>query len=284
MTIAITVDVEDWFQVENLRHAFPVDSWPKQQYRVERNVDFILDALDANDAKATFFVLGILAERFPGLVKKISERGHDVESHGYGHIMLTEMPEPAAFTDLQKSKRILEDLTGNRVRGYRAPSFSITDRALEMLAELEYEYDSSVHEFGLHDRYGKVNTMRFTKYAGTAWRHDSGVLEFPLPMLKVLGIRMPWAGGGYFRLMPKKLFLMGVKAFLRENAQYVFYMHPWEIDPEQPRVKSLPKLNYFKHYYGLSGAADKLNALLKLDTIQPISAGFVDYLVRAQSA
>ena len=111
MTIAITVDVEDWFQVENLRGAFPVESWPKQQYRVERNVEFILDVLDANDAKATFFVLGIIAERFPELVRQISTRGHDVESHGYGHIMLTEMSEPEIFEDLRKSKRLCCHLT-----------------------------------------------------------------------------------------------------------------------------------------------------------------------------
>ncbi len=284
MTIAITVDVEDWFQVENLRDAYPVESWPKQKYRVERNVNFILDALDTNSAKATFFVLGIIAERFPELVRQIGARGHDVESHGYGHIMLTAMSEHDIFDDLQKSKRILEDITGHRVRGFRAPSFSITDHALEMLAELEYEYDSSVYEFSLHDRYGKVDTTRFNKETGTAWRHDSGIMEFPLPMLNVLGIRMPWAGGGYFRLIPKPLFLLGVKAFLKRHDRYVFYMHPWEIDPDQPRVKSLPRLNYFKHYYGLADAAGKLDALMKLDTVLPVSVGLADSFPRVESA
>lgn len=260
--LLLTIDVEDWFQVENLRPVFHPDSWDSQEYRVEYNIDRILELLSKNSTKATFFVLGNLALKFPNMIKKIANENHEIASHGYGHIMLTDLSDEEIYEDLKNSKQILEELTSKKVIGYRAPAFSITDRAYNILYELGYEYDSSLYLFSLHDRYGKVDTSLFDKREGIHLLHQSGIKELTMPMMKKLSKNIPWAGGGYFRLIPYGMYRDGINKFLSENEYFMFYMHPWEIDDKQPRVKEISKFNYFRHYYGLGNTYSKLQKLL----------------------
>lgn len=260
--VLITIDVEDWFQVENLRKVFEPSIWDSQEYRVEKNIDRILQLLSDKDTKATFFVLGVLAKKFPNMVKKIASENHEIGSHGYSHIMLSNLSNEQIYEDLKSSKDIIENLISKKVKGFRAPVFSITDKTYYILSELGYEYDSSLYLFDLHDRYGKVDISLFDKKDGILLNHNSGIKELTMPMVKKLGKSIPWAGGGYFRLIPYYIYKNGINNFLKKNDYFMFYMHPWEIDNQQPRINEISMLNYFRHYYGLSSTYSKLESLL----------------------
>jgi polysaccharide deacetylase family protein (PEP-CTERM system associated) len=155
-SVYLTIDVEDWFQVENLRPAFPISVWDKQEWHVEANTERLLQILEDNNSTATFFVLGIVAEKFPSLVCKIKQAGHEIASHGYSHRLLYDLSEDELFEELDSSKKILEDITGQKVNGFRAPSFSITEQAIDLMSDTGYKYDSSYNDFGSHDRYGQL--------------------------------------------------------------------------------------------------------------------------------
>lgn len=281
--VLLSIDVEDWFQVENLRPAFPPESWSKQEYRVLNNMDKILSLLSEKSVKCTFFCLGNIAERFPSLIKRISDEGHEIASHGYNHIMLTEMSNDEIYEDLKVSKHILEDLTGDAVIGYRAPAFSITDEAYNILFKLGYEYDSSLYQFSMHDRYGMVNLNNFEPVNSTVLKHASGITEFTMPIVNYFKQNIPWAGGGYFRIFPYPVYKKGVHKFLSEHQKFVFYMHPWEIDDTQPKIKSISKFNYFRHYYGLNSALSKLTKLIGDFNCDTIESSFKDLDICAES-
>ncbi len=266
MTILLTFDVEDWFQVENLRPLFPPDCWDRQEWRVERSTRTVLDTLDAaaraigKPIRGTFFVLGSVAERFPDLVREIRSRGHEVASHGYGHrLCLRQEPNDLAY-DLRHSKALLEDILGSPVFGYRAPGFSISDRILDQIWEAGYRYDSSYNSFGLNPRYGTVSLNGNRK--GIAYQLRRGLFELPVSNLRLLGRSVPWAGGGYFRLIPSALFSLGVGGILRRDGAYLFYLHPWECDPKQPRTGGLGYLSRFRHYCNLESTTVKLGRLI----------------------
>lgn len=259
--ILFTVDVEDWFQVENLRCRFPPDSWDTCEFRVERNTTVLLDLLDGFRVSATFFVLGWIAERVPRLVKEIQARGHEVASHGYGHQLCYDISSSELRQDLHRSRSILEDITGQPVRGYRAPSFSITGELMDLLKELGYRYDSSYNDFSLHDRYGRVDRIgRYIPNAGL--NEKDGLVELPISNLKLGGKCIPWGGGGYFRLWPSWMFRQGVRHILRQQGYYLFYCHPWELDPDQPKVDGMRLDRRFRHYVNLSETAKRLNGFL----------------------
>ena len=260
-TVCITIDVEDWFQSENLRAAHPPASWDGRESRVEASTGRILEVLSEAFVPATFFVLGWIAERNPALVRSISDAGHEVASHGYGHILNSILTERELKKDISESKKMLEDLTGIEVRGYRAPCFSVSDRLLEMLFEAGYRYDSSLNPFSLHDRYGKLTASNSSSGFFT---HHTGITEFPMPMEKCLGLRMPVSGGGYFRLLPYWLFRRLALRHLERTGLYIFYMHPWEVDPGQPRTSVSNPGHRFRHYHGLSGTLGKLRKLIEL--------------------
>jgi polysaccharide deacetylase family protein (PEP-CTERM system associated) len=256
---AMSVDVEDWFQVENLKPVIPRSSWDTRERRVERNTMRILELLAEHGARSTFFILGWVAERHPRLIRRIAEAGHEIASHGYGHDLLYTMSESEFRADVSRCKKILEDVTGQRVTGYRAPSFSITDWAVTILQELEFEYDSSVFPTVAHDRYGRLTGV------------DAGhpILELRPGFFEVcisclpLGKRgLPWGGGGYFRIIPYIPWRTGVRRILRTGAPYMFYIHPWEIDPGQPRVDGLGPVSRFRHYVNLGRCEDRFRALL----------------------
>jgi polysaccharide deacetylase family protein (PEP-CTERM system associated) len=258
---AMSIDVEDWFQVENLKSAIRRDSWDSQVLRVEQNTDRMLELLDTHDAKSTFFVLGWVAERCPQLVRRIAEAGHEVASHGYGHELIYDLT-PAAFReDVLRANGLLEDITGAKVRGYRAPSFSITDWAVDILLDVGVEYDSSAFRTIAHDRYGKLSGMS----AGQpVIKLRSGFTEVCVSSLNVGSYPLPWGGGGYFRMIPYSIFSRGVRQILRSGTPYVFYIHPWEIDEGQPRVAAsrLRRSHRLRHYVNIDRCQARWTRLL----------------------
>ncbi len=257
--IYLTFDVEDWFQVENLRSLYPPETWEKQKLNVENSTDIILNLLDKHNVKATFFILGWIAERKPDLVKKIHNKGHEIASHGYGHLLNYKLSKKELEEDLKKSKFIIEDLIGEEVLGYRAPSFSISDELLDILYNLGYKYDSSYNGFSIHDRYGKIELENENNQP---FLHKSGIIEFPLPLVEVFKQKVPISGGGYFRLYPSFIFNNLVKKYMKNHKDYVFYMHPWEFDINQPKLKNI-KLSYrFRHYTGIKKSKEKLEKFI----------------------
>jgi polysaccharide deacetylase family protein (PEP-CTERM system associated) len=259
--VAMSVDVEEWFQVENLRRAIPRGSWDQREPRVERAMDRMLELMSAANVRATCFVLGWVAERSPRLVERIAEAGHEIASHGYGHRLLPEL-DPGAFrSDVERSKLLLEDLSGEEVVGYRAPSFSLTTWARPILRELGFRYDSSYFPITLdHDRYGRLDGE--AGRGGPVAQHD-GITEVSLSCLRVGSHALPWAGGGWFRLVPYPVFRLGVRRILGTGVPYVFYIHPWELDAEQPRVSGLSRTEKLRHYLNLERTEARWTALLR---------------------
>jgi len=256
---AMSIDVEDWFHVENLRGVVSRESWNRRELRVERMMDRMLELMDEHDAKATCFVLGWVAERAPSLVRRLAAAGHEVASHGYHHELVHELTERDFAADVRRSKDVLEGITGERVRGYRAPSFSLTDWAIPLLEEAGFEYDSSFFPTTVTgNRYGKP-TVGGTDRLRLG---DGGLAEVPLSCLRIGGQGLPWAGGGYFRLLPYPLFKLGVEKVLGSGSPYVFYIHPWELDPGQPRVAGLRRSQRVRHYLNLDRTESRWTALL----------------------
>jgi polysaccharide deacetylase family protein (PEP-CTERM system associated) len=245
---AMSIDVEDWFHAENLQGVIGRSRWADCESRVEMNTMKMLEILDENEARATFFVLGWVAERYPQLVQTISQSGHEIASHGYDH-QLVYRQKPAEFrADVQRSKALLEDLTGSPVYGYRAPSFSITDWAIDILQDLGFRYDSSLFPTVAHDRYGKLSAADVDAPISLL---KANFYEVTISSLRLGNLGLPWGGGGYFRLLPFRLWCGGVRAILNAGRPYVFYIHPWEIDPEQPQLDKLDAISQFRHRVNL---------------------------------
>ncbi len=255
--IMVTVDLEDWFQVENLRPLFPQETWDFCELRVERNVYMLLELFDACHVEATFFVLGWVAERCRGLVREIARSGHEIASHGYSHRLCGELEGVALGEDILASRELLQDITGEAPAGYRAPNFSITKELTDILGELGFAYDSSYNSFGLNSRYGRAEGLRQT--AGGHLTAGSGILELPVSNLELMGRTVPWAGGGYFRFWPTVVFEHGVARILRKEGRYIFYCHPWEVDPAQPRcAHGIDRVSRFRHYLNLDRTMERL--------------------------
>jgi len=338
--ILLTIDVEDWFQVENFRPWIPFETWDQRELRVERNVHQLLNLFDSikltayssqliekndsadsmnpnrsiearsqrvestldkteklesfrrrrigvsqfhpgtekiktylenpvnpvgknkNKLRATFFVLGWIADKLPHLVREIQSRGHEVASHGNEHNLCDRQTAAELKNDLIESKKKLEDIIGSSVKGYRAPNFSVNDDILKLIEDCGYSYDSSYNSFGLHGRYGRISLNGHIK-KGIAHQISENFFELPISNLALKGRALPLGGGGYFRLIPYAFFRFGVQLILKKNRAYVFYMHPWELDPEQPKVKQASLINKFKHYTNIRITGDKLERLIK---------------------
>ena len=259
ITNALTIDVEDYFQVSAFSPYIARADWEARECRVERNVDRILALLDEHDTQATFFTLGWIAERYPSLVRRIAEQGHEVASHGYGHERASDLSEAAFRADIQRAKGLLEDLSGAEVAGYRAPSFSIGPSnlwAFDCLARAGHRYSSSIYPIH-HDHYGMPDAPRF------AHRAADGLIEIPITTLRLFKRNLPSSGGGYFRLLPYALsrwMLRRVNAADGESA--VFYFHPWEIDLHQPRIAGIDARTRFRHYLNIHRMEQRLDSLL----------------------
>ena len=259
ITNALTIDVEDYFQVSAFAPFIARSDWERRECRVERNVNRILDLLESRDTKGTFFTLGWIAERYPELVRRIVREGHELASHGYGHERASDLTEAAFHNDISRAKSLLEDLSGREVAGYRAPSFSIGTAnlwAFDCLAQAGYKYSSSIYPIR-HDHYGMPDSPRF------AHRVDSGLLEVPITTLRMFERNLPSSGGGYFRLLPyavSRWMLRRVNTVDRESA--VFYFHPWEIDVAQPRIAGIDLKTRFRHYVNIHRMEGRLQSLL----------------------
>ena len=261
MKNAMTIDVEDYFQVSAFAPHIRRDAWDTMPCRVERNVDLILDLLDEANAKATFFTLGWIAERYPHVVRRIVEHGHELASHGYGHQRASDLT-PAEFRhDITQAKRILEDIGGVSIKGYRAPSFSINRANWWAIDELEpagYIYSSSIYPVK-HDHYGMPDAPRFANWPNG---HD-GILELPPTTVPLFGRNLPAAGGGWFRLLPYQASRWMLRRVnVQEQSPCMFYFHPWEIDHAQPRPAGLSAKTRFRHYVNLKQMPGRLKQLL----------------------
>lgn len=257
----LTVDVEDYFQVSAFAGSVKQKDWDNHPLRVENNTQRLLDMFDERQIKATFFVLGWVAERQKPLILEIAERGHEVACHGYSH-QLVYNQTPAVFREeTVRAKNILEDIIQQPVRGYRAASYSITEKsqwALDILAECEFIYDSSIFPVR-HDRYGMPDTPAHPYVLKTPKGHS--IIEFPLSTTKIFNYRLPIAGGGYFRLYPYWLSKMGLSQINRQNKPFIFYLHPWEIDPDQPKIEA-GWFSRFRHYNNLGKCESRLRKLM----------------------
>jgi len=370
-TILLTIDVEDWFQVENFKPWIPFETWDQRELRVEKNTNKLLNLFDSIELKApssklkvdsqieknyelsamsyelapkvhneqsttnyelapkvhneqsamsyelapkvhnelsampaqlnflkkttkciqpgsyekshpkvTFFILGWIAERLPHLVREIHSRGHEVASHGYNHNLCNQQSHADLKQELIDSKKLLEDITGSKVLGFRAPNFSIDDDILKIIEDCGYLYDSSYNSFGLHGRYGQISLNGHSKQ-GIAHKISENFFELPISNLNLRNtisyqlsaissgridkkrFVLPFGGGAYFRLMPFSLFKRGIKNILKKESAYLFYCHPWEIDSEQPRMDNASYFNKFKHYTNISQTEKKLKKLIK---------------------
>jgi polysaccharide deacetylase family protein (PEP-CTERM system associated) len=259
---AMTVDVEDYFQVYAFFRCIPRDSWDGYAHRVEANVERILAQFAAANVTATFFTLGWIAERHPAMIRRIVDAGHELASHGYDHTRVDAMDAAAFREDLRRTRGILQDTGGVGVRGYRAPTFSIgptTPWAFEIIAAEGHAYSSSVNPVR-HDNYGMPDAPR-TPYHPQAGGH--ALWEFPMTTVRLFGRNLPCSGGGYFRLLPYGLFRRGfTRATEAEGHPGIFYFHPWEVDPDQPRVPGCGWKSRLRHYTNLARMSARLDQLL----------------------
>ena len=256
----MTVDVEEYFHVSAFENIISPKNWDQYPSRVEKSTYRLLELFEQHQVKCTFFVLGWVAKKYPRLVQSIVSLGHEIASHGYAHQRVVCMTREQFFSDIEKSKKVLEDSSGEAVIGYRAPSFSINDSniwAFSVLAELGFKYSSSTYPIK-HDLYGVPKWPRFCH------QRPEGILEIPIPTLRRKGKSTGIGGGGYFRLYPYTLSNRRIQRYLFEEKQpYNFYFHPWEVDPEQPRIKGAPLKSKLRHYLNLRRMEDKLIRLLK---------------------
>lgn len=261
MRNAMTVDVEDYFQVQAFAHCIDRKDWDAFPRRVDLNTNRILDQFDAAGVKATFFTLGWVAERFPALIRRIVDDGHELASHGWDHTRVDSQDPETFRKDIRRTKALLEQIAGVRVNGYRAATFSIGARnlwAFSVLGEEGYSYSSSINPI-THDLYGMPSAPR------VPFRPDAdGVMEIPMTTVRLMGRNWPCSGGGYFRLLPKAIYRSGLARVNRHDKQPgIFYFHPWEIDAEQPRITGAGWKSRVRHYTNLSRMAADLDGLLR---------------------
>ena len=256
---AMTIDVEDYFQVSAFNQSISRDTWSEHQCRVERNMDKLFELFSRHDVKATFFTLGWIAEKYPAMVKKIVSNGHELASHGRNHVRVFDQ-SPNEFTqDISHTKNLLEDIGGVEVKGYRAASFSIDQRnlwAYDCLTEAGYQYSSSIYPVK-HDHYGMPDAPRFSFYANT-----QGLVEVLISTVKWMNRVWPTGGGGYFRFFPYSISKRLIRAVNeQDNRSAIFYLHPWEIDPDQPRQHGVSFKTRFRHYINLKHTYRRLERL-----------------------
>jgi polysaccharide deacetylase family protein (PEP-CTERM system associated) len=275
ITNLLTIDIEDWFHTSALAPYIDQDQWGCLESRVVRNVHLLLNLFAAHQTRATFFILGWIAERYPDLVKEIDAHGHEIASHGYRHRLIYQLT-PGQFQDyLERAKNILEDLLGHPIRGYRATSFSITKEswwALDLIQAAGFAYDSSIFPIGYHDLYGIAGLPR------SLYAHGNGLVEIPPSTLRLWGQNIPFGGGGYFRLYPYWVTRWGIRQLNREGLPALIYLHPWELDPDCPRVAQADGRTRFRQYVNLRQTAPRLTRLLEDFSWSPVW----DYVRRGQ--
>ena len=271
----LTVDVEEYFQVHNFERVVRREEWDAYESRVEVSTDRVLSLLAEAGTRATFFILGWIAGRHPDMVQRIQRAGHEIATHGYNHQLIYRQTPGEFAADLRRSVEIIEGVTGERVLGYRAPSFSITRDslwALDIIREQGLKYDSSIFPLAIHDRYGIAGAARHPH------RVENGLWEFPIATIPVWGKNMPVGGGGYLRLLRYPMVRWALRRINAEGQPCVVYFHPWELDPDQPRIKNAPLLSRFRQYVNLDQMEDFLRALLSDFEFGPVREVFADRL------
>ena len=260
VTNAISIDVEDYFQVSAFENSIDRKNWDSLEHRVSKNMDKVFEVLSDTHVQATFFILGWVAERYPEMVKKITKNGHEIASHGYGHQRVSDLTRKEFKEDVTRAKGILEDISGIQIQGYRAPSYSIGKNniwALEVLADTGHQYSSSIYPIK-HDHYGYPEAPRFVFKD-----ENTGLIEIPITTMKLFSRLYPAGGGGFFRFYP---YSFSKWAINRVNQVYkqpsVFYFHPWELDPDQPRQVNISRKSKFRHYLNLNKTEPRLRQLL----------------------
>jgi polysaccharide deacetylase family protein (PEP-CTERM system associated) len=277
----LSIDVEDWFHLigAGLDYQFigqtgGVESWGKYSSRVEQNTNWILDKLDEHEVKGTFFILGWVAERFPGLVAEISKRGHEVGSHSYWHKLIPSQTPDQFRTDLRRSLEVIQSIIGVHVLGFRASSASITDWATDIIGEEGLVYDSSLFPASYHDVYGRLKGVSADK---PIERLGNGLLEVKLSSLTLFNRQFPWSGGGYFRFLPYKVFSIGVRQIIQQKGFFHFYIHPWELDDNPPKLKNLKPFYYYRRYVSIRRPRSRFQTLLKDFHFRPIIDAVHDF-------
>ena len=266
MKNAISIDLEDWFCAGNLSEVTPYANWRDSELRIEASTRKLLAILDAHGVMATFFVLGWIAERVPELVREIADGGHEIALHGYAHQPITEQTPQIFERDLRRSLDALHNVVDTEITGFRAPSFTVTHEtmwAIDVLQRHGLRYDSSIFPIGTHPDYGVADSPL------EIFEHPGGMLEFPMSVAEVFGHRIPCSGGGYFRLLPYALTRLLLRRINAAGRPFIFYLHPWEIDTDQPRL-SLSATRRFRHYVGLRRVEARLNALLRDFEFEPV--------------
>jgi len=275
MKNAFTVDVEDYFQVEGFAKAIDRSSWEGFRTRVRESNSLLLDILARHKVRATFFVLGWVARKHPEIVRQIVAAGHELASHGMSHRLIYSQTPEEFRRETRDAKALLEDLAQRPVVGYRAATYSITSRslwALDVLCEEGFQYDSSIFPMR-HDRYGIPDAEPKPHVLTTPG--GGRLVEFPISVLRYGGAKLPVAGGGYFRLFPYRFTRWALRKLNSQQQEFVFYVHPWEVDPEQPRVEEASALSRFRHYLNLDRCAERLSRLLgdfEFDTMRSVLA------------
>jgi polysaccharide deacetylase family protein (PEP-CTERM system associated) len=258
----LTFDIEDWFQVENLRPLFPPESWETIPRRVAGATRRVLRLLAEHQIRSTFFVLGWVAEREPALVREIAESGHEIASHGHGHVMPMQLTLSEFRDDVVRARKVLENVSGREVVGYRAPSFSIDHKRLTILEDSGFRYDSSHHPFDLHERYGRLGDLG-PPIAPGVYRVGERMVELSLPVERIGPVALPVSGGGYFRLYPAALYRRLVARSIARLGSYLMYLRSWEFDPEQPRVPGAGRVRPARHYVSLSRTLPRMRQLIE---------------------
>ena len=269
MLNAFTIDVEDYYQVGAFVNTIPQSDWDLWEFRAEANTEKILKLLADANVKGTFFVLGWIAQKAPQLVKKIADEGHTIASHGFAHQLVYSQTEQEFRDDVRTTRLLLQDLSGQAVLSYRAPSFSITKKtpwAHRVLAEEGYLYDSSVFPIH-HDLHGNPDAPTQIHRIETS---AGALIEFPPAIIKLFGQNIPTGGGGYFRLFPFTVTRQMLRSINNAGNPFVFYLHPWEVDPDQPRVPGAPLKSRFRHYLNLKRTVPRLQRLLATFSFVPM--------------
>lgn len=275
LTHHFSIDVEEYFQVGALERYVPRERWTSLESRIHRSVEELLGLLDETRTRATCFTLGWIADRYPGLVRKLADAGHEVASHGWDHVRVTNQDRASFRKSVHRTKKLLEDITGAPVLGFRAPSFSIVPGrawALDVLLEEGYRYDSSLFPVRRPDGYGYAGTPRDPYLRQCA---SGSLLELPMTTLRIAGVNLPAAGGGYFRLLPYAITSAAFRACEGRGQPGMFYIHPWELDSGQPRFAVAP-LTRLRHYGGLSRTRNRLRRLLHEFRFRPVADSLLE--------
>ena len=283
MQNALTIDVEDYFQVTAFNNVIKSENWPRFESRVERNTLKVLSFLSERHIKATFFVLGWVTERYPTVVKEIQQENHEIACHGYDHKLIYDHSKDFFRKDIRRAKVLLEDITGEKVVGYRAPSYSIVREtlwALEVLKEEGFEYDSSIFPIN-HDKYGIPDGNRFPHQIDL--KEKGKILEIPPSTIRIPGRNLPIAGGGYLRLFPYRFLKWGITRLNHKERQpAIIYFHPWELDPEQPKINGT-FFSRFRHYINLGKTEEKLEKLVSDFEFGPLKNIIEEYNLNTAS-